>query len=144
MFVRNILKSKGTDVVTTGPEETIAATAKLLHKHRIGAVLVLDGDGKVAGVISERDIVRGAALHGEEVFSMKVRELMTRDVVVCSPHDTIQDIMSLMTARRIRHVPVVEDGKLQGIISIGDVVKLRLGEVELEAESLREYVLGNR
>ncbi len=144
MHVAVILKQKGPDVVTTTPERTIAETAKLLDRHRIGAVVVLDtaDGGAVAGVLSERDIVRGIARHGERALAMSVRELMTSDVVVCTPGDTVQDLMGLMTLRRIRHVPVVEDGRLSGIISIGDVVKHRLGEIELEAESLRAYVQG--
>jgi CBS domain-containing protein len=142
MHVSAILKEKGSDVVTTEAEQTIAETAKLLDRHRIGAVLVLGPDGSVAGVLSERDIVRGVARHGERALAMAVRDLMTREVVVCEPRDTVQDVMALMTHRRIRHVPVVEQGRLAGIVSIGDVVKGRLGDVEMEAESLRAYVQG--
>jgi CBS domain-containing protein len=142
MHVATILRDKGSEVVTTTPERTIADTAKLLDEHKIGAVIVLDGDGAVAGVLSERDIVRGIARHGERALSMQVRELMTSDVVVCKPEDTVQEVMALMTVRRIRHVPVMQDGRLSGIISIGDVVKHRLGEIEMEAESLRAYVQG--
>ena len=143
MHVAVILKDKGSDVTTTTPDRTIADTAKLLDTNKIGAVLVLDPDGGgVAGVLSERDIVRGLARHGERALAMSVADLMTRDVVVCTPKDTVQDVMALMTLRRIRHVPVVTDGRLSGIISIGDVVKHRLGEVEMEAESLRAYVQG--
>jgi CBS domain-containing protein len=142
MHVAVILKRKGTDVVTTTPERTIADTVGLLDQHKIGAVIVLDTGGTVAGVLSERDIVHGIARHGGGALSMSVSELMTRDVVVCAPEDTVQDIMALMTLRRIRHVPVMSDGRLSGIISIGDVVKHRLGEIELEAESLRAYVQG--
>ena len=142
MHVATILRDKGSEVVTTTPERTIADTAKLLDEHKIGAVIVLDGDGAAAGVLSERDIVRGVARHGERALSMQVRELMTSDVVVCKPEDTVQEVMALMTVRRIRHVPVVQDGRLSGIISIGDVVKHRLGEIEMEAESLRAYVQG--
>jgi CBS domain-containing protein len=142
MHVGRILKEKGSDVVTTEPERTIAETAKLLDRHRIGAVLVLGADGSVAGVLSERDVVRGIARHGERALSMAVRDLMTREVIVCEPKDTVQDVMGLMTHRRIRHVPVVEDGRLVGIVSIGDVVKGRLGDFEMEAESLRAYVQG--
>ena len=142
MHVSAILKEKGSDVVTTEPERTIAETAKLLDRHRIGAVLVLGADGSVAGVLSERDVVRGIARHGERALAMAVRELMTRELVVCEPKDTVQDVMALMTHRRIRHVPVMEDGRLVGIVSIGDVVKGRLGDFEMEAESLRAYVQG--
>jgi CBS domain-containing protein len=142
MHVATILRDKGSEIVTTTPERTIADTARLLDEHKIGAVIVLDGDGAVAGVLSERDIVRGIARHGERALSMQVRELMTSEVVVCKPEDTVQEIMALMTVRRVRHVPVMQDGRLSGIISIGDVVKHRLGEIEMEAESLRAYVQG--
>ena len=142
MHVGRILKEKGSDVVTTEPERTIAETAQLLDRRKIGAVLVLGADGSVAGVLSERDVVRGIARHGERALSMAVRDLMTREVIVCEPKDTVQDVMGLMTHRRVRHVPVVEDGRLVGIVSIGDVVKGRLGDFEMEAESLRAYVQG--
>jgi CBS domain-containing protein len=142
MYVATILKEKGSDVVTTEPDRTIAETAQLLDRRKIGAVLVLGADGSVAGVLSERDVVRGIARHGERALAMAVRELMTRELVVCEPKDTVQDVMALMTHRRIRHVPVMEDGRLVGIVSIGDVVKGRLGDFEMEAESLRAYVQG--
>jgi CBS domain-containing protein len=142
MHVAVILNKKGTDVVTTTPERTIADTVRLLDEHRIGAVIVLGAGGAVAGVLSERDVVRAIACHGERALAISVGELMSRDLVVCTPEDTVQDIMALMTLRRIRHVPVISDGRLSGIISIGDVVKHRLGEIELEAESLRAYVQG--
>jgi CBS domain-containing protein len=151
MYVQSILDTKGSEVVTTRPEETIAATARLLAKHRIGAVLVLSGDAgdgddgrRVIGVISERDIVAGMAAHGPGVADMKVSDLMTRDVVLCRPTDTIEDIMTVMTGRRIRHLPVVEEDRLVGIVSIGDVVKQRLDETAMEMDSLRQYVLSGR
>ena len=141
MFVSDILKSKDSDVITTGPDETIGATARLMSGHRIGAVVVVDGDGAVIGIISERDVVRGMAAKGEEVLNTPVRSLMTADVVGCTTGDTIADIMKTMTDRRFRHMPVIEDGVLKGMVSIGDVVKHRLEETEMEAQALRDYVL---
>jgi CBS domain-containing protein len=113
----------------------------MLHENRIGAVLVLNAAGKIAGILSERDIVSGMAKHGAAVTTMTVGSLMTREVMTCQPTDLIADIMATMTARRIRHLPVVEEGQLLGIISIGDVVKSRLDEAAHEVDSLREYVM---
>ncbi len=144
MHVQAILRAKGDRVVTTGPGATIAETARLLADRRIGALVVLDGDGTIMGVISERDIVTGLAAHGERVTGMRVAELMTRDVAHCPPDATIEDVMAMMTNRRVRHLPVVEDGRLHGIVSIGDVVKSRLDEAALEVDSLRQYVLAGR
>jgi CBS domain-containing protein len=141
MLVRNILDAKGNRVVTTQPEATIAATSRLLSENRIGAVLVTDKAGNIAGVLSERDIVRGLAQHGEAVTGRMVADLMTLNVHTCQPGDSIADVMAVMTERRIRHLPVLEDGRLAGMISIGDVVKYRLDETKLEVDSLREYVL---
>ena len=141
MHVADILKTKGSNVVTSGADETVAATARLLNLKRIGAVVVCDAPGTVIGVISERDIIRGIAINGQRALDMRVGELMTSEVIVCKPTDTIAEVMQVMTDGRFRHLPVIEDGKLQGIISIGDVVKNRLEETDLEARSLRDYVL---
>jgi len=107
-------------------------------------VLVTDAADKMIGIISERDIVRGLASHGGAVAELSVTDLMTRDVRSCTSGDTIADIMGIMTTHRIRHLPVLDDGKLVGIVSIGDVVKYRLDEAKLEVESLRDYVLAGR
>ncbi len=144
MHVANILKVKGTDVVTIGPDKTAAATARLLNVKGIGAVLVCDAPGKVVGVLSERDIIRGIAVNGERALEMQVRDLMTREVIACKPTDTIAEVMKMMTMRRFRHMPVIEDGELKGIISIGDVVKIRIEETEMETRVLRDYVLTRR
>ncbi len=144
MHVANILKVKGTDVVTIGPDETVAATARLLNVKRIGAALVCDASSKVVGVISERDIIRGVAVNGERALEMQVRDLMTSEVIACKPTDTIAEVMKMMTMRRFRHMPVIEDGELMGIISIGDVVKNRIEEAEMETRVLRDYVLASR
>ncbi len=144
MHVANILKVKGTDVVTIGPDETVAATARLLNVQRIGAILVCDANGKVVGVISERDIIRGIAVNGERALEMPVRDLMTSEVIACKPTDTIAEVMKMMTVRRFRHMPVIEDGAIKGMISIGDVVKNRIEETEMETRVLRDYVLASR
>jgi len=144
VFVSDILKSKGSDVVTTGPDETVGATAGLMNGRRIGAVVVVDVDGAVIGIISERDVIRGIATKGDGVLNTPVRALMTADVVACTASETIAGIMKTMTAHRFRHMPVIEDGVLRGMISIGDVVKHRLEETEMEAQALRDYVFAAR
>ena len=143
MYISDILNAKGTEVITTGPAETVAATARLLNYQRIGAVIVRDAKDKVIGVVSERDIIRGIAVNGARALDMEVRELMTREVVSCKPTDTISEVMRVMTTRRFRHLPVMEDGELKGMVSIGDVVKYRLDETELETRVLRDYVIAS-
>ena len=140
MYVQTILGTKGSKVVTTRPGETIEATSRLLTANKIGAVIVTDESDKVVGVISERDIVAAMAAHGARVAGMRVEELMTRDVVTCRTSDTVAEIMAVMTARRIRHLPVIDGDKLLGVVSIGDVVKHRLDEAVLEVDSMRQYV----
>jgi CBS domain-containing protein len=144
MYVADILNAKGTEVISTGPTETVAATANLLNDRRIGAVIVRDAKDNVIGVVSERDIIRGIALNGASALDMEVRDLMTSEVVTCKPTDTISEVMRVMTTRRFRHLPVMEDGALKGMISIGDVVKYRLEETEMEARVLRDYVIASR
>ncbi len=144
MHVRDILSTKGDRVTTVKPDATVVDTSQLLAKHRIGAVLVTDAADRILGIISERDIVRGLAKQGAAVSELVVADLMTRDVRTCAPNDTIADIMGVMTAHRFRHLPVLDDGRLAGIVSIGDVVKYRLDEAKLEVESLRDYVLAGR
>jgi CBS domain-containing protein len=142
MLIGQILAGKGRDVVSTRPDATIAAVAKLLKAKRIGAVVVIDRDGSLCGIISERDLARGLADHGAKLLEMRVSELMTAEVVTCAPDDGIDRLMQQMTERRVRHLPVIEDGKLAGIISIGDVVKHRLQELEAEAHMLHDYIAG--
>ncbi len=141
MFVSDILILKDSDVVTTGPDETVGATARLMNGRRIGAVVVVDGDDTVIGIISERDVVLGIASKGDAILNTPVRALMTTDVVACTTGETIAGLMKTMTDHRFRHMPVIEDGVLRGMISIGDVVKHRLEETEMEAQALRDYVL---
>ena len=140
MLVKSILADKGSAVATVAPTDTIASVASLLAEKRYGAVVVADGEKHVAGILSERDIVRGVAEKGAAALDGPVSSLMTTNVFTCSPEDTVDTLMEMMTARRIRHLPVVENEALVGIISIGDVVKRKIEEAEKEAESLREYI----
>lgn len=142
MNVETILRDKGDWVATIRADATIAAAVEMLNRERIGALVVSDDGAEVAGVLSERDIVRGLGLHGEDLLSRPVTQIMTRDVITCQPADTVGELMSEMTNRRIRHLPVVANGRLRGIVSIGDVVKNRLDEVEFEASSLRSFIAG--
>jgi CBS domain-containing protein len=142
MLIGQILAGKGSDVVTTRPEARIAEVAKLLKARRIGAVVVTDAHGALCGIISERDLARGLADHGADLLQMRVSDLMTREVSTCSPEDGIDRLMQQMTEGRFRHLPVVQDGRMIGIISIGDVVKYRLQELENEAHMLHDYISG--
>lgn len=140
MNVAAILKLKGRDVVTTTPDMTLLDIANLLGAHRIGCVVVTGIDGKVIGIVSERDIVREIARAGSQVLKEPVEQCMTKAVVSCHESDTIDKLMSEMTAHRFRHMPVVERGRLCGLVSIGDVVKMRIAEAEMEAAAMREYI----
>ena len=142
MNVETILRDKGDWVATIRPDATIAAAVDLLNRERVGALVVSQDGAEVAGVLSERDIVRAFGRYGEDLLSRPVDEIMTRDVITCAPGDTVGELMSEMTNRRIRHLPVVVEGRLRGIVSIGDVVKNRLDEVEFEASSLRSFIAG--
>ena len=137
--VANILDGKGNDVLTVTPESSVAALVKLLAEKRIGAVPVVDGAGRVKGIVSERDVVRALAVDAA-VLERKVDSLMTREVQTCVLQDTVADLMEIMTRGRFRHLPVVEDHKLIGIISIGDVVKQRVAEAQSEVEALTTYI----
>jgi CBS domain-containing protein len=142
MNVEAILRNKGRNVVTIAPGERISAAISLLRRHDIGA-LVVSGDGRIVeGILSERDLVHALADQGTKALELDVAQLMSRRVVTCKPADSIADLMGLMTERRIRHLPVVENGVLTGMVSIGDVVKNRLDEVESEATSMREFIAG--
>ncbi len=141
MHVAAVLKRKGPDIVSVRPDDAIAAVARTLAAKRIGAALVVEG-GLPVGILSERDIVRGVAGHGSAVLQQPASTLMTRKLVTCQPTDTVAQVMAVMTEHRIRHLPVMEGEQLVGLISIGDVVKARLDDAELEVESLRGYVAG--
>lgn len=140
MFVADILRSKGSNVCSVTSEQQVSEALSIMTQHRIGAVLVLDPGGGIAGILSERDLVRAMAKNGRAVFDKRVGELMTSPVVTCSPKDPVGAIEGMMTSQRFRHVPVVDDGKLIGIVSIGDVVKTRIEEAEAEVDALRRYI----
>jgi len=145
MNVKTILAAKvsgalGGDIVCIEPTADLAAAAKLLSAHRIGAVLIRGAGGLVAGILSERDIVRALSEHGAGALTLPVGQVMTRNVATCEEDDTIASIMERMTAGKFRHMPVVTKGKLVGLVSIGDVVKQRVDEVEHESEALRDYI----
>lgn len=142
MNVETILRTKGRAVATIRPEETIGAAVAQLIARNIGALVVSEDGESVDGIVSERDLVHALATRGADLLSLEVAEIMTRPVVTCDPADSVEQLMAEMTNRRIRHFPVVEDGRLCGIVSIGDVVKNRLDEVEFEARSLRSFIAG--
>jgi CBS domain-containing protein len=140
MNVETILRTKGRDVATIRSDATVADCVRELLRHGGGA-LVVSADGKhLDGIISERDIVHALADRGNALLTLRIDALMTRKVQTCTPDDTVGDLMERMTARRVRHFPVVEDGILCGIVSIGDLVKNRLEEVVSEADSLRNFI----
>jgi len=140
--VETILKAKGRETVTIKPGATIAEAVELLCRRHIGAVIVSGNGTAMTGILSERDIVHALAEHGAKLLERKVSELMTRKVVTCAPGDSVAELMAQMTTRRIRHIPVVSRNRLVGIVSIGDVVKNRLDEVEWEANNLRQFIAG--
>lgn len=140
MNVKTILEQKGGEVLTLGPEDSIADAVRMLADRRIGALVVTDDAGAIAGILSERDVVRCLASHGAEALNQKVRGVMTPEVSTCNEQHTVNDVMEMMTAGRFRHVPVVRDGTLVGIVSIGDVVKRRIEEAEREAEEIKQYI----
>ena len=140
MTVKAILSSKGHAVVTIEPAASLADAVKLLSERRIGAVIVTGSEGRVIGMLSERDIVRTLADHGTNALQRTVDQAMTRRVVTCAEAETVNTIMERMTNGKFRHVPVLEDDRLVGVISIGDVVKYRLGEMEAESSAMRDYI----
>lgn len=140
MIVKNILAAKQGGVVTIEPTANLAMAVKLLTERHIGAVVILGADHRVIGILSERDIVQALAEHGPTVLSEPVSQVMSRDVKTCSEDDTIGDLMGRMTTGRFRHMPVVQQGKLTGIVSIGDVVKSRVEEIDREAKAMHDYI----
>ena len=140
MFVAQILDDKGQEVMTAEPGWSVARIAAMLSGRRIGAMPVSSPAGALVGIVSERDIVAALALHGRDVLDRPVEEIMTRRVITCTRSDHIDDLMARMTEGRMRHLPVLEDGALAGIVSIGDVVKARMGEIEAEAQALKDYI----
>lgn len=140
MRLKLLLDKKGRDTKTIGAYETLATVFTMLAEHRIGALVICDDDHTVRGIISERDLVQAVAKEGERVLSWPVEAVMTKDVVTCTEEETVNDVMEKMTAGRFRHMPVVDDGKLVGVLSIGDMVKQRIEDVEREAADIRAYI----
>ena len=141
MFVSDILTQKGGIVFTVTPATTVAEIAQQLATRRIGSVLVMAAGDTVAGIVSERDLVRAMSQEGAAALELEARQVMTRDVVSCHPDDSIDHVMEMMTSGRFRHLPVVDRGELLGLVSIGDVVKARLEEARHESEALRAYIV---
>lgn len=143
MQISTILNDKGGEVFTLPDTTTLHDAARLLDERKIGAIVAVSGSGHVAGVLSERDIVRRVARHGADALKMTVADAMTRDVITITPNETMQAGLERMTDRRIRHLPVVDsDGRLTGLVSIGDLVKWKIAETEAEAEALKSYMAG--
>jgi len=139
MNVNTILNVKGRDVISVRPSTPIIDVTKVFTENRIGSIIVID-EGAVVGIVSERDVVRAVANVGPSVLDEPVSSIMTAEVITCGGSDTVDQIMSVMTARRFRHMPVIESGQLAGIISIGDVVQQRIAMVEMEASAMRSYI----
>ena len=140
MKVTALLDAKGRNLVTMGPDTRISTIVQRLQLERIGAIVLSEDAKTIAGIISERDIVYGLTKFGVEILQQPASELMTRHVETCAPDDKVTDVMATMTRRRIRHLPVLHEGELCGIVSIGDVVKNRLDEMEMETSVLRDYI----
>lgn len=141
--IAEVLEAKGREVHTTRPGTRLSDAVAALDQHRIGALVVVDGPGEVVGVLSERDVVHRLAAEGPAVLDRPVEDVMTAPVTTCAPTATIEELMVVMTERRFRHLPVVVDGQLVGIVSIGDVVKRRLDELRETADHLADYVTGS-
>ena len=140
MLVSALIKEKGGGVITTGPATTVAEVADIIARERIGAVVVTGQDDQVVGIISERDIVNGLSKRGTGLLDLPISDIMTRDVFTCATTEDVNQLRREMTNRRARHIPIVEEGKLIGIISIGDIVKNRLDELESETQQMRDYI----
>ncbi|MGZ5934820.1 MAG: CBS domain-containing protein [Rhizomicrobium sp.] len=140
MFVKNILGEKGREVISISSDATLSEATRLLARRRIGAIVVRDESGALAGILSERDVVRAVAEESVTALARPVSVYMTRAVATCSETDSIEDLMEMMTIGRFRHLPVLENDRIVGMISIGDVVKTRIAETVQEAASLREYI----
>jgi CBS domain-containing protein len=142
MTVESVLKHKGTEVATIGPDSNIKTAADWLRARNVGALLVTSGDA-IVGIISERDIVRAFSQYGEVLLSMHVKEIMAHSLITVHPEDSLDHAMKLMTHYHVRHLPVIRDQKLAGIISIGDVVKHRLDDLQMEADVLRDAYIAS-
>jgi CBS domain-containing protein len=143
MFVSDILSQKGTSVFSVTSTTSVAEVAQQLTERRIGSVLVLEADSRIAGIVSERDLVRALARYGAKAMDLETGDVMTKDVITCDPDDSIDHVMETMTRGRFRHLPVVRHGELLGLVSIGDVVKARLEETQHETEALKAYIVAS-
>jgi CBS domain-containing protein len=141
MKLAELIKGKQKDIVRIRANSNIADAANTMTNNKIGALLVEDDGGAIVGILSERDIVRGMGPHGADLHDVAVSELMTKNLIRCSSADSVNEAMAMMTDRRIRHLPVFDDEELVGFISIGDLVKCRIMEVQGEAEALRQYIM---
>ena len=147
MLIEHILYGKGHEVATIGPDASVGEAVALLREHNVGALVVVDDKSRIVGILSERDVVRALAeetIGHTSILERRVSDLMTREVATCGSRASVNDLMRIMTDRRIRHVPVVDDDGLSGIVSIGDVVKSRIGELETEAGTLHDYLSSGR
>lgn len=142
MLVSQILKAKGDLVFTISPNETVRAAAAMLNSRRVGALVVMNAEDQVAGIVSERDVVRVLATEGGAALDQPVSTCMTRDVLFADPQESVDALLARMTDRRVRHLPVCRGGALVGLVSIGDLVKSKIAEVETEAEGLKAYIAG--
>ena len=142
MLIEHILQRKGRDVVTVAADEIVTRAVAVLGEHNVGALVVASDEGEIVGILSERDVVRALAADGPAILQRRVSDLMTAEVTTCGPRATVDELMSVMTERRIRHIPVVDEQGLAGIVSIGDIVKTRIGELETETETLHDYLSG--
>jgi CBS domain-containing protein len=142
LLIEHILRGKGSDVLTVAADDPLTAAIATLAERNVGALVVTAGDGAIVGILSERDVVRSLASNGAATLQGTVGDLMTTDVHTCGPRATTDELMTIMTDRRIRHIPVVDGEALVGIVSIGDVVKTRIGELETETETLHDYLSG--
>ncbi len=140
MLISEVLRRKGGEVFTVPPQTSVRDLLDRLAEHHVGALVVSPDGAEVVGIVSERDVVRRLAVHGSDLLDRPVSEIMTPEVNTCAPGDTVDQLMELMTARRFRHVPVVERGRLLGIVSIGDVVKQRIDELQTERDQLSTYI----
>ena len=140
MKVESILKNKGGEIISVSPTDSVMHAVEVLCKYKVGALMVREASGAIAGVLSERDVARNLPEFGGDLLDKHVSSIMTANVITCDVHDDIAEVMEVMTSKKIRHLPVLEDGKLVGVISIGDVVKLKIAEAEAEAEVLKQYI----
>ena len=140
MKLSEVLRSKGSEVYLLKAENSIAEAATTLTEKKIGALLVENSEGEIVGILSERDIVGGMGPHGADLHDVRISELMTTNLIKCTPETTVLEAMGMMTDRRIRHLPVFDGDKMTGVISVGDLVKCRIAEVQAETDALRQYI----